>query len=117
MKDLIRLSGAVTAALVVTIWGVVYNGAMIALIRGCDFSEDRLSALPDLTLFCYDSRWFWMAVPLMAAAIGGWALRRGKPVLLQLDITLTWLLCISWVLLIHLAWILPLLPLCSPVSD
>ncbi len=79
MKDLIRLCGAVGAALVVALWSVAYNEAMIALFWGCDFSEDRLTILPLLTRSCYEARWFWMAAPILAAAIGGWAMKRERP--------------------------------------
>ena len=115
-KDVVRLGGAVFAAVAVAFWGIAYNDSVLNLVLPCNFSEDRLNLLPTLTRLCYEARWFWLAVPMVLGVAGIWALKRNRPTLLQWSVTLSWLLSILWVLFIQWVWLLPLLPLCSPIE-
>ena len=95
---------------------VLYNGAMLKVLLPCDFSADRLSMLPPITLFLWTMDSVWFLVPVAALGAGLWARQRNRPVLFELSVGGAWLLALAWILLAHLAWLLPLLPLCSPVQ-
>ena len=56
MKDVVRLGGSIIAAVAVAFWGIAYNDSLLTLVLPCNFSEDRLNLLPQITLFCYEAR-------------------------------------------------------------
>jgi hypothetical protein len=116
MNEKVRIGAALLVSVMVGIYGLAYNGSLLSIVTGCDFSGIRTQELPDLTRFAliFDAWWFLLATILAGVAV--WCHSRGNRLGLQIALSATWLLSLAWVLCIHIVWMLPMLPLCSPVQ-
>ena len=110
----VRLAAAVAALLLAGLYGLAFDAAAARVVLPCDFSADRLQVLPAVTGWLARWDWLWLAVP--AAALGLGARARRRPLLFELTLAAAWLLALAWVLFIHLAWLLPAVPLCGPIT-
>lgn len=115
MRDLTRIGSSVLASLVAGLYAVIYNNSMTAIVLPCDFGDQRLQVLPSLTRFAIHADLWWFVLPGVLLGLALHFRRKLNPDCLQLTVSATWLLSLTWILLVHIAWLLPLLPLCSPV--
>jgi len=112
----VRWIAAVAAAALAGGFAMAYDAALVAVVLPCNFDANRLSLLPALTRFaCHADVWFFL-VP-GAALVAGAKLRERRPVAFEITVSLTWLLALTWILFVLLAWTLPLLPMCSPIRE
>ncbi|MFH1532423.1 MAG: hypothetical protein ABIK09_16990 [Pseudomonadota bacterium] len=113
---IVRLIGATLGALVCGAYVAVFNGLNTALLLSCDFSDDRLAVLPIVTRLCVRLDLAWFVVPVAVLVLGIVARRGQRRTAFETVIASGWLLSLAWVLVAHLVWTLPMLPLCAPVS-
>ncbi len=109
------MAAAVAGALLAGLYVLFFDATAARVVLPCDFSEDRLQALPALTRWLAGWDGLWFAAPAAALGLGLWA-RRRRPLLFELILAAAWLLALAWILLAHLAWLLPLVPLCGPIK-
>ena len=113
-RELVLLASGALAALLAGLYVVAYDAAMIAVQRPCEFGDDRLAPLPAVTRLLAELDLVFLAAPAVALAAGLWLRRSGRSTALTALVAASWLASFGWILLAHLAWLLPLLPLCSP---
>lgn len=116
MNENVRIVAAAVASVMVGVYGLAYNGLMISIVTGCNFGSFGQQNLPVLTQFAlnFDAWWFLLVAALTGLAV--WWAGKGNALGLQVTLSATWLISLAWVLYIHIVWLLPMVPLCSPVG-
>jgi hypothetical protein len=110
------MGSAGLASLLSGFYVLAYNTLTLAVQLPCRFDEQRHLALPAVTRFVVEAELWWFVVPVVAVGLGVWLVRERKRTVVLALACLTWLFSFAWVLFAHLAWLLPLYPLCGPVK-